>query len=321
MSRAMIKSVTDLGWSLWGELGVPSVVRKHTEVAIDPEPLIVFSRTLFSGDARLQEQVMRWCRAQADRVSASRLHGLQKAVSPEVAKGFGELADELRSVGVPWSGAPRATRMSEAKALELPTMRPALVRLRFRAVCGVGARADVLAELLARQGQWLVASDIDQLGYAKRSIARILAELADAGMATARAERNTVSYELARPERWQELLGAQGLVSVDWLSVFELAAVALRLDGESKKSESVRRVFAAKAAKQINQLAAVLHLSPLPPITGRQDAWDIVTAWMELQMRALADGTSSAFRRTPRGATRTVTGERSTPHRKRPSKR
>ena len=204
MSKAITKNVTDLGWSVWGELGVPSVVRNHADVAIDPEPLIVFSRTLFSSDARLQEQISRWCSAHADRVSASRLQGIQKAVVPDVAKDFDELAEELRAHGVLWAGRPSATRRTTtAKPIELPTTRPALVRLRLRALCGVGARADVLAELLAHQGRWLVASDIDHLGYAKRSIARILAELADAGLAKARAERNTIAYELARPERWE----------------------------------------------------------------------------------------------------------------------
>lgn len=299
MSKTIAKNVTDLGWSLWGELGVQSVVRNHADVVIDPEPLIVFSRTLFQGDARLQEQVSRWCSAHADRVSASRLQGIQKAVDPDVAKGFDVLAEELRAHGVPWAGRPNATaRSTTAKAVDLPTTRVALVRLRLRALCGVGARADVLAELLAHQGRWLVASDVDHLGYAKRSIARILAELADAGLAKARAERNTIAYELARPERWQELLGAASVASPDWLTVFDLAAVALQLNVESEKSESVRRVAATKAAKQIDALAAVLGLSPLPTTAGASDAWDVVTSWLELETRALADGTSSAFRRT-----------------------
>lgn len=71
------------------------------------------------------------------------------AVVLEVSKGFDELAEELRGHGVPWAGRPSATARTTAKAIELPTMRPALVRLRLRALCGVGARADVLAELMA----------------------------------------------------------------------------------------------------------------------------------------------------------------------------
>lgn len=117
-------------------------------------------------------------------------------------------------------------------------------------------------------------------------------------MATARSERNTIAYELARPERWQELLGAASVVSTEWLNVFNLAAVASQLNIASEKGESVRRVAATKAAKQIDALAAVLGVSPLPPTAGRSDAWEVVTAWLELETRALADGTSSAFRRT-----------------------
>jgi hypothetical protein len=321
MSRIIAKNVTDLGWSVWGELGVPSVVRNHAGVVIDPEPLIVFSRALFKGDARLQEQVSRWCAAHADRVSASRLEGIQKAVVADVAKGFHNLADELRAHGVPWAGRPTATsRTTKAKALQLPTTRPALVRLRLRALCGVGARADVLAELLAHRGSWLVASDIDHLGYTKRSIARILAELADAALARTRAERNTIAYELAGTERWGELLDAATVAWPDWLKVFELAALAQQLTSENEKSESVRRVAAAKVAKQIDALGAVLGLSPPPPTSGRSDAWDVVVAWLELHTRTLAEGTSAAFQRRTSGAERAAksrTRGRSVPAKKR----
>ena len=76
MTERITRLVIDLGWSLWTELGVPGVIRRHAHVAIDPEPLIVFSPWLLRHDARLQEEVVRWCVAHADRISASRLHGL-----------------------------------------------------------------------------------------------------------------------------------------------------------------------------------------------------------------------------------------------------
>lgn len=297
MSKAIAKSIADLGWSLWGELGIPSVVRNHSDVAIDPEPLVMFSRFLFAGDARLQEQISRWCAVHADRVSASRLHGIHRAVLPDVATCFDELAHELRSHGVPWAGRPSTERRGPpAKALELPTTRPALARVRLRALCGVGARADVLAELLALRGRALVASEIEHLGYTKRSLARILAELADAGLASTRAERNTLAYELSGARQWAELLAATNVAWPPWLKIFELAALAQRLNVHSEKGEAVHRVAAVKMAKEVDALAAGLGLPPLSPTAGRPDAWDVVITWLELQMRALADGTSPAFR-------------------------
>jgi hypothetical protein len=78
MHHSIARLATDLAWSLWGELGVPSVVRNHTQVVVDPEPLVLAAPFIAQHDARLRDEIRRWCAAHADRISTSRLKGLAR---------------------------------------------------------------------------------------------------------------------------------------------------------------------------------------------------------------------------------------------------
>ncbi len=301
MDNAAAKLASDLGWSLWSELGVAGVLRNHAHVALDPEPLIVFSPSLFQTDARLRGEVMRWCASQADRISASRLHGLVKLAPREVSAAFAELAAALSVHGVRWTG--RDVRESSSRAvaatikpLSLPTARPALVRFRLRALAGVGARADVLAALLGRDGGWLVASDLHGLGYSKRNVARILAELGDSALVHARTERNTIAYRTHSPESWKRLVKSEGLAWPDWAAVFSFVDDIVRLWAQSSKSESVRRVAAVKAAQRFEVASDALGLERPPATRGMADAWDLTVPWAEAQLRGLVQGTSASMR-------------------------
>ncbi|MDP2345619.1 MAG: hypothetical protein Q8O67_32040 [Deltaproteobacteria bacterium] len=296
MTDALAKLAVDLGWSLWSEIGVPGVIRHHVHVAIDPEPLIVFSPWLFRDDARLQGEVVRWCVAHADRISASRLHGLLKTASPEVSSAFTTMATTLRAHGVLWTtDKTAAKKTTPTKPLALPTTRPALVRLRLRALAGVGARADVLAELLGREGRWLIASELQHLGYSKRNVARVLAELADADVVASRADRNAVAFKLQSPTLLAQLLEGQQLAWPSWAAVFALVDEVQQLRTQDGKSEVVRRVAAAKAAASFEVASTMLELErPMAP------SWPAVVAWAEAQLAALADGTSPALVSRPK---------------------
>jgi DNA-binding transcriptional ArsR family regulator len=297
MTERIGQAVVDLGWSLWSELGVPGVIRHHAHVAIDPEPLIVFSPWLFRDDARLQEEIRHWCVGHADRISASRLHGLLKAVSPEVSAAFNDMATMLRSHGVLWTtGTPSAAGPTTTTTPQrsFPMNRPALIRLRLRALAGVGARADVLAELLAMlpvRG-WLIASDLQHLGYSKRNVARILSELADAGIADTRADKNAVAFRLATP-LLAELLQGQQLAWAQWASVFAFVEGIQRLRQDEGKSDAVRTVAAVKAATRFDAASATLNLTRLA--FAADDPWSGVIVWTEQQLGAIVDGTSPPF--------------------------
>ncbi len=296
MGSAIIESAVDLAWSLWTELGVPGVVRNHAHVVIDPEPLIVASALIIEHDARLRDQVFGWCAAHADRVSASRLQGLLKASSDDVRAAFGGFSATLRQMSVPWPTVAKSLpwpRAPEVTAPSLDPRRPALLRLRLRALCGVGARADVVAELLAARDQWVVASDLTHLGYSKRNVARILADLSGAGLVASRSARNAAAHALTDRAALGALVGVEGLTFVRWDAALRLVTDALTLTALSNKSERVRRVEAAKIADRLRASAAAVGVAPPPLVRGDPDAWSRLVEWCAATLDDLAQGMPS----------------------------
>ena len=76
------RATTDLLWSLWTELGVNGVVRKHAQVIIDPEALLLFSPLLVASEPRLLELIYSWSVKHHGLIAPSRLSGLRKTLPP-----------------------------------------------------------------------------------------------------------------------------------------------------------------------------------------------------------------------------------------------
>ncbi|MBK7756624.1 MAG: hypothetical protein IPI35_09510 [Deltaproteobacteria bacterium] len=197
----IVRATTDLLWSLWTELGVNGVVRKHAQVIIDPEALLLFSPLLVASDPRLLELIYSWCVKHHGLIAPSRLLGLRKTLPPEVTGPFDCFAATVRANtparwtipkgASPWSTVPALRRVS------MDLTRPALRTLRLRAILGVSARADVLGALLSEPGEWVTASQLTPLGYSKRAIALILHDLHEARLIDAQPEKNRITYRLA----------------------------------------------------------------------------------------------------------------------------
>lgn len=300
MSRPeLVRHANDLAWSAWTELGVPGVVRRHQQVAIDPEPLIVASARLAASDPRLLELIYSWCAGNEQRLSASRIQGLHKLAAPSVQRAFAEMVATLRrdgavrwSVGTPadaWAAPP------ERRAVQVDLSRPALLRLRLRALCGVGARADVLAELLGRRAVWTRASDLSDEGYSKRNVGRILAELHEAGLVEGRARGRTHLFRIPSSTALDSLVGVSGLRLPRWRLVLDLVAAVLDLAEQSERSAATRRVEAHKLAERLRPLAQELGLPTPPQTQGDPQAWESVMGWAVDRATALAAGTSEAF--------------------------
>src|SRR5690606_25508948 len=122
----------------------------------------------------------------------------------------------------------------------LPTTRPSLARLRVRALAGVGARADVLTELLGRTAVWTTASDLDTLGYSKRNVARVLSELADAGLAAELADGNARTFQIDCGEAWTRLLHVEEVGWPHWDAVMRLVIALLSLAGLEGRPATMR---------------------------------------------------------------------------------
>lgn len=283
---------------MFTELGVPGVVRHHQGIALDPEPIVVAAPALFELDPRLRDQVYGWCATHAGRLSVSRLQGLSRDLPEPAGKAFHELAATLRQhakVRWPDDGEPPWPRAPAVKPRRLPLERPSLLRFRARALCGVGARADVISELIARSDRWTRASDLADLGFSKRAIAGILAELAEAGLAKQLVEGNALTFQLSHPELLVELLGAHDLSYPPWRRIVTTVLLLLELPSIEDASPAVRRVEANNRREALRRLADQTRLDAPPPTRGRPDAWEALMSWATGVAVAFADGSSPAF--------------------------
>ncbi len=293
MSSESIRSdAADLAWSLWTELGVSGVVRKHSDTVIDLEPLLAATPALAGDDPRLLEQVLSWCACHGDRVNTGRLTALVSTLRPSARaafEAFGATANAFAgtkwpAAGSPWSPLPRK------REVPMPLDRPAGVRLRARALCGVGTRADVLCDLLARPAAWVTASQLAEGGHSKRNVARVLAELDDAGLVVRLATGNGLRFRLTQPGALNGLLGERPQASPDWMRTFELAITLLDVAALENAPVAVRRVEANALRAALQPLAERLSLSGLPKSRGVPTAWELLIEWGTAQIAALASG-------------------------------
>jgi hypothetical protein len=276
----MEDAVLELLWSAWTELGVPGVERKHRRVALDPEPLIIFTPALASNDPRLIEQATLWCERHGEVITKTRLDGLQRRVPPAVASSFVSFAEPLRGAAALWKNAPEGhgRDFQVTRSGPLPFERPSLARLRMRSLAGAGARADILCELLGASNRWTSATDLEYLGYTRRSIARVLAELTSAHLTITRSAKGPASFRLRDPQAIATLIKADSLIWPDWVAVLALAWQLAELEKSSARSALVAPVKARDAWDELRRLSLASGVDEPPSPTG-EAAWPALLHW------------------------------------------
>jgi DNA-binding transcriptional ArsR family regulator len=214
-----------LTWSLWGELGI-DVGRRHDWLAIDLEPLIIFTAAIGNLDSRLRANSIDWCIANARFASAFRLRNLAEQTSANTRAAFGRYAATVKAhAKVPWPshGDPLAIWTS-ARIGEPDLRRPSLIQLRLRAFIGVSARAEVLKLMLADPTRGQAASTLTEAaGYGKASVAQALDMLTKAGLVDVEPTANRLVYRLARPAELLDVLQWLPAVFPDWSPIFRIA--------------------------------------------------------------------------------------------------
>jgi hypothetical protein len=283
MGSRLRRSVVGLAWSLLTELGVPGLARRHQAVAIDPEPVVLLASLCVEEDPRLRDQLLLWLVQHGSLVSVSRLGGLLKAGGPQLQAQFSRIAVTVHTAGgrrlpSPTEAAPFRGSL-EPKDIPLPQERPSLVRLRLRALSGVGARADVLAELLLRADQWTRTVDLADIGYSKRSVASVLSELAEAGVVEHVSQGNAHRFRLRRSDALAAIVAGEGLPGMNQVAVLRLVETLLEVDGLRALPEVVRRVEATKRHARLSTLAMQLDLGAPPPVRGVEEAWALLMSW------------------------------------------
>ena len=282
-SQRVRAAAVELAWSVFTELGVPGVARHHAHTAIDPEPWLVVAPSLFALEPRLRDQVYGWCATHGSMVSVSRLKGLLKSLAPATQAAFGDFSTTLEeNTALRWPNLGRTTPWTSTPTSggpRLPLERASLLRLRLRALCGVGVRTDVLCELLSVDQRWTRASELTDLGYSKRAVALVLADLTQARFAEMRRVGNVNCYRLREPAAYGDIAGPLPSSYPRWRAILLLLLTALRLAELEEKPDTVRRVEAVKRREQLATFAVEAEWPAPPEVRGAPQAWELVVTW------------------------------------------
>ncbi len=172
----------------WSALGVALQAARERTV-VDLEALVGLTASVGGADARVWEGAIAWCGRHGRSVNSARL----KRVVAEMGIAADDLAEfgaaARRAGAPPWFVAGRAERSTprgESRGnlvLVRPTRDAARLLWLLRASFGVNARADIVANLLARPGSWLTVLELAHFTrFTKRNAAVALDDLVLSGV-------------------------------------------------------------------------------------------------------------------------------------------
>ena len=241
----------DLLLSLWAELGIEGAPRRHDWLAIDLEPLIVF--TVLFADAALRARTIDWCAVNRRHLSLARLNHFSWLFGQVPRQAFkrytAALAGGGRSAGRP-TPRPRNAHSSAAPDLR----RPSLIQLRLRALVGMSARAEVLKLLLAEPDEPRSAASLGHAaGCGKGGLAQALDSLTDAGIASSETEGQRTVYRLNRPSELAMVLSGLPVRYPDWPAVFLVVGAILNYSRAAGRGGTARVEAAAGAIEQMRE--------------------------------------------------------------------
>jgi len=283
-----------LAWGAWTELGVSAWTSTHSDWAIDPEPLILFTAWLGDADPRLRDEGTDWCVQNWRHISKARLKNLLREQPDDVAEAFGEFAATVGAhAGISWPGATHPRPYAVTGRSTLPHLdRPSLVWLRLRAMFGVSARAEILRSFLAHGGGTLsVAALAVATGYTKRNVAEECETLERAGVLSVRARGNRFYYSLARRGELRAFVGEMPAVLPDWTAILNITRELVALEGRSKDGAlATLPVHARKTLRLIRDDLDALDIKALPESIEAVDLWPALRRLGDVHLGAWSIG-------------------------------
>lgn len=295
----VLDRILDLVWSLWAELGVSGWQRRHTSLAIDPEPLVIFTATLGDADRRLQDESMDWCIRYGRYLSVARLRHLLVGSPEGVREAFGVFAATVNAqTSLRWPAATEPRKYQRTGRSQVDDFgRASLVGLRLRALFGVSARAEIVRVFVGRPMAALSASELAvEAGYTKRNVAESLEALRMAGLLEALPVRNQIHYRLAHSSQLTSAIGALPAYFPKWAPLFR--ALWLIVDGARRNEALEPLVAAVETRGTLRRMAPDLQLAgvDLPPSAVGEclqpvfEHWalDLLTIWAAGKVTFLA---------------------------------
>src|SRR5579883_2920677 len=98
VSNQLDANLAHLAWSLWTELGVAGLERKHHAFAVAPEELIILTSVLAEFDPRLRDEALDWCVHYHYLISPIRLQILAKKYEEYVASPFSTFSTTFNTI-------------------------------------------------------------------------------------------------------------------------------------------------------------------------------------------------------------------------------
>lgn len=282
LSQEVDRLALELAWSLWAELGVDGLVRRHDWQAIDLEPLIIFTAHLGEADNRLRASTIDWCITNARFVSAFRLRNLADEASPRTGIAFGRFAATVRAHSkAPWPGEGDPLTLFHPEHIGTPDLRrPSLIQLRLRALVGVSARAEVLKLMLADPDRMQAASSLaEEAAYGKGSVAQALDMLTLAGIVQVQPDANRLLYRLARPAELAQALLWLPSVFPDWWPIFKIVEALADYAHTAAGPSSPRTVAAQRLLDRIDPDLYRLGIADHFPRTTRSAVVAEIEHW------------------------------------------
>lgn len=254
-AATFVEQAAALAWGAWVELGVSGWTETHSDWAIDPEPLIVFTAFLGDEDARLRDEATDWCVSNWRYISKTRLRNLVREQPPAASNAFGVFAATVgEHAGVAWPYASEPRRFAVTERSTAPQLAKAsMVWVRLRAMFGIGARAEILRYFLSGEpGRSSAAAISAATHYTKRNIAEECDTLVRAGVLRVQATGNRFYYSLAKRVELEVFLGSMPLITPNWIAMFSIARQLMEL--ESAAETGTTRTLAVKARAAIDKI-------------------------------------------------------------------
>lgn len=286
LSEKIDQYLLDLVWSLWTELGVAGVKRRHQNSLILLEELILLTVILGDKDPRLRDEALDWCMRHHHFVSISRLHTLIKSIGPSIHLPFTLFAVTLNAISrSKWPVFVKAAPLkftpsekSRAPQCELPS----LLSLRLRALFGVGARSDLMTFFLTQRKGDFTAADTAEIGYSKRSLAAMLEDFVQSGFFDSYTAQNKKFYRFIKRDAMTKIVGRLPNIIPPWKQFIEillpLCSCILQVE---HKSEAIKLVEIRKALLKVeNQLHRLNVVAPPSLESDHRVYWNSFSDWI-----------------------------------------
>lgn len=285
----------DLAWSLWTELGVAGVKRKHQDCLITLEELILLTATLAETDPRLRDESLDWCSQYYRFLSISRLKSIIKNFDDSLMGQFSKYSATLNALsGASWpvfvDSQPLCILLSRKSCLR-PLESAALLNIRARSIFGPGARADLVSFFLTHSQADFSAADLTEIGYSKRNLAEVLDDLSFSGLFDKFMLRNQQRYRLSKNDQLVHVLGPVPHYAPAWSRIFQLifslrdCIIRTENSSESTKVVEIRNLL---ILQEIN--LKMLNREPPPFQTNFRAYLSSFREWLLEIVRNLSQG-------------------------------